>query len=278
MLLQASSCSSCALLLSPFSRSGNVIIDVSHSRRLGLRRKASKSSSSSSYPGTSACARVGIDGIAEIVRNKVIISAAVSAAIGQLSKPFTAAIFSGNRVSFNFKASFQSGGFPSTHSSTAVATATALGLERGFSDAVFGLAAVYAALIMFDAQGVRREVGIHAKTLNRLLLQNLDSSNDAEDLIDLKPRKSYSNPESLEPLLLEEANFLNAKLNANLFVRPENSNKVMSSTLASDDGGKSGKVAESRKLLKESVGHNEIEVIAGAFLGFLVSLAVYTVI
>ncbi|XP_052208580.1 uncharacterized protein LOC127812237 isoform X2 [Diospyros lotus] len=258
MLLQASSCSSCALLLSPFSRSGNVIIDVSHSRRLGLRRKASKSSSSSSYPGTSACARVGIDGIAEIVRNKVIISAAVSAAIGQLSKPFTAAIFSGNR--------------------TAVATATALGLERGFSDAVFGLAAVYAALIMFDAQGVRREVGIHAKTLNRLLLQNLDSSNDAEDLIDLKPRKSYSNPESLEPLLLEEANFLNAKLNANLFVRPENSNKVMSSTLASDDGGKSGKVAESRKLLKESVGHNEIEVIAGAFLGFLVSLAVYTVI
>ncbi|KAI5674819.1 hypothetical protein M9H77_15183 [Catharanthus roseus] len=48
-----------------------------------------------------------------------------------------------------------------------VATATTLGVERGFSDPIFGLAVVYACLIMYDAQGVRREVGNHAKALNR---------------------------------------------------------------------------------------------------------------
>ncbi|XP_028126097.1 uncharacterized protein LOC114322863 isoform X7 [Camellia sinensis] len=106
------------------------------------------------------CVTFGTD---EIAHNKVLISAA-----GQLSKPFTSAILYGNSNNFDFKTVFRSGGFPSTHSSAAVATAMSLGFEwwvklvkccisfapslRGLSDAVFGLAVVYASLIMYDAQ------------------------------------------------------------------------------------------------------------------------------
>lgn len=274
MLLQASSLSS-----------GVVCHRLSHlrSRRsfisdYRLLRRKTKASSGPPPRTTFVCVTFGID---EIAHNKVLISAAVSATIGQLSKPFTSAILYGNSNNFDFKTAFRSGGFPSTHSSAAVATAMSLGFERGLSDAVFGLAVVYASLIMYDAQGVRREVGIHAKALNRVLLQNSASSNDANDLIDSQPRKSSSNSESFEPLFLEEADTFQAKqTNAKLLLRSENrksqSGILISSSLASDVEGESKKIANSWALLKESVGHNEIEVIAGALLGLFVSFAVYT--
>ncbi|KAL7217448.1 hypothetical protein ACSBR1_029191 [Camellia fascicularis] len=286
MLLQASSLSSgvvCHRL--SHSRSGRSFIS---DYRL-LRRKT-KASSGPPPRTTFVCVTFGID---EIAHNKVLISAAVSATIGQLSKPFTSAILYGNSDNFDFKTVFRSGGFPSTHSSVmntlsppihssaAVATAMSLGFDRGLSDAVFGLAVVYASLIMYDAQGVRREVGIHAKALNRVLLQNSTSSNDANDLIDSQPRKSSSNSKSFEPLFLEEADTFQAKqTNAKLLLRSENrksqSGILISSSLASDVEGESKKIANSWALLKESVGHNEIEVIAGALLGLFVSFAVYT--
>ncbi|KAL7217450.1 hypothetical protein ACSBR1_029191 [Camellia fascicularis] len=274
MLLQASSLSSgvvCHRL--SHSRSGRSFIS---DYRL-LRRKT-KASSGPPPRTTFVCVTFGID---EIAHNKVLISAAVSATIGQLSKPFTSAILYGNSDNFDFKTVFRSGGFPSTHSSAAVATAMSLGFDRGLSDAVFGLAVVYASLIMYDAQGVRREVGIHAKALNRVLLQNSTSSNDANDLIDSQPRKSSSNSKSFEPLFLEEADTFQAKqTNAKLLLRSENrksqSGILISSSLASDVEGESKKIANSWALLKESVGHNEIEVIAGALLGLFVSFAVYT--
>ncbi|GMP64591.1 hypothetical protein CsSME_00025800 [Camellia sinensis var. sinensis] len=290
MLLQASSFSS-----------GVVCHRLSHLRNrrsfisdYGLLGRKTKASSGPPPRTTFVCVTFEID---EIAHNKVLISAAVSATIGQLSKLFTSAILYGNSNSFDFKTVFRSGGFPSTHSSAAVATAMSLGFERwvklvkccisvvpslrGLSDAVFGLAVVYASLIMYDAQGVRREVGIHAKALNRVLLQNSASSNDADDLIDSQPRKSSSNLESFGPLFLEEADTFQAKqTNAKLLLRSENrksqSGILISSSLPSNVEGESKKIANSWAMLKESVGHNEIEVIAGALLGLFVSFAVYT--
>ncbi|XP_012070168.1 uncharacterized protein LOC105632403 isoform X2 [Jatropha curcas] len=94
--------------------------------------------------------QLGLEDIAGIAHNKVLIAAGASAAIGQLSKPFTSLLLYDK--DFDFKTAFQAGGFPSTHSSAVVATATCLALERGFSDSIFGLTMVYAGLIMYDAQ------------------------------------------------------------------------------------------------------------------------------
>ncbi|XAR67232.1 hypothetical protein NMG60_11001910 [Bertholletia excelsa] len=271
MLSQASTSSS-GLLSYSFSRSrkSRKINSAFAYCRL-LKRKAENC-----YSTTPACVSVGIDEIAEIARNKVLIAAAVSAATGQVSKPFTSAFLHGKKINFDLKAACQAGGFPSTHSSAAVATAMSLGLERGFSDAVFGLAVVYAGLVLYDAQGVRREVGIHAKVLNRIQLENLALSNEVDELVDSQPSKSSSDSENYEALFLEEykQDFYNAKQkNANLLLRSEK-RKEQNGMLISPGSGPD--IEDNWSLFKESVGHNEIEVIAGALLGLFVSLAVYT--
>ncbi len=70
---------------------------------------------------------------------------------------------------FNFRWLIGTGGMPSSHAAGVAALATACGLAQGFDSVVFGLAAVFALVTMFDAQGVRRETGQQAEILNRIL-------------------------------------------------------------------------------------------------------------
>lgn len=223
--------------------------------------------------------------IAQIAHNKVLIAAGVSMVIGQISKPFTSVFLYGKE--FDIKALLQPGGFPSSHSSATVSCATFLGLERGLSDPIFGLAVVYAGLVMYDAQGVRREVGIHAKTVNKLLLQmhlNHLHSKHKDALINSHP--DSSNPPKLEAhekslLSLEAKSLEPQQANASVLVKSGSKIKLsdeelLSSDLFSEDSKQISKLVSDGLLqLKETVGHTEVEVIAGAFLGFLVGLAVY---
>ncbi|XP_058095374.1 uncharacterized protein LOC131240874 isoform X3 [Magnolia sinica] len=94
----------------------------SHSKKHKLFSSSSKKPSSSFI-----CLRIGVEEIAEIAHNKVLVAAAVASAIGQFSKPFTSSIL--YRRAVNFKAVIQAGGMPSTHSAGVVAVATSLGLE-----------------------------------------------------------------------------------------------------------------------------------------------------
>lgn len=156
-----------------------------------------------------------------------------------------------------------------------MATATSLALERGFSDSIFGLTLVYAGLVMYDAQGVRREVGIHAKTINRALLENQLKSltdEDGEDEIDSVQGKSSSSSTNLRSSgFYEEPNAIRKEQTATPLLvgsrLQKNTTKI---------GNETGKT-KSYALLKESIGHTEVEVIAGALLGFLVSLTVHAI-
>lgn len=265
MLLQSWGCPSASLI---FCRRHNTSIFNNPTTKIliySCPRKHGRCFSSSSLnykplPKLVCLHGIGIEDIADVIHNKVLVAAAVSAAVGQLMKPFTSTLFYGNE--FNFKAVFQAGGFPSTHSSAVVATATCLALERGFSDSIFGLAAVYAGLVMYDAQGVRREVGIHAKAFNKALFRNqinsVPSTNELDVLTDSIQEKLSSGAESLDPRSSEESSPLQPRLKSvTLLLKPDE--RRVSSTFAP---------------LKEQVGHTEVEVIAGAFLGFFVSLAV----
>lgn len=213
--------------------------------------------------------------IAEIAHNKVLVAACASVAIGQLSKPFSSVFLYGKE--FDIKAVIQAGGFPSSHSSATVAGATLFGLERGFSDPIFGLTVVYAGLIMYDAQGVRREVGIHARTLNKLLLHMQASSLNSKDKDNLiNSQAGLSKPlkvEGLEKSLLskESISLESPKENGSLLVKS-------GSKIRQTDAEEISKLAiDGIKPLKESIGHTEIEVIAGALLGFLVAFGVHNV-
>lgn len=62
-----------------------------------------------------------------------------------------------------------SGGMPSAHSATVCALAASVAITSGVGGTDFALAAVFALVVMYDAQGVRWEAGRHAKILNELM-------------------------------------------------------------------------------------------------------------
>ncbi|XP_074565890.1 uncharacterized protein LOC141822345 isoform X2 [Curcuma longa] len=202
---------------------------------------------------------LGVADLVDLARNKVLVAAAIAGTIGQLSKPLTSAI-SGKDI--DLRAAVRSGGMPSTHSAAVTAAATLLGLERGFSDSVFGMSVVFAALVMYDAQGVRREVGIHAKILNKI----------QDDYQNKRPRSSSSmNCKENSPVVS-----ISDKEDSYLFQSPAiTSTEVKISDCTKVDNTKEPIHMEqhSHSELNESVGHTEIQVIVGAVLGLVVGLA-----
>ncbi|MDP2912210.1 MAG: divergent PAP2 family protein, partial [Candidatus Omnitrophota bacterium] len=70
---------------------------------------------------------------------------------------------------FNFKWFVGSGGMPSSHAATVSALATAVGLTYGFASSLFAITFFLAFIIMFDAQGVRRQSGHQAEALNQII-------------------------------------------------------------------------------------------------------------
>ena len=58
---------------------------------------------------------------------------------------------------------------PSSHSAFIVSLAIGIGRIDGFNSSIFALAFVFASIVMYDAMGIRRAAGEHAKLLNLIL-------------------------------------------------------------------------------------------------------------
>ena len=101
-----------------------------------------------------------------IFDNKVFLVTVTSWALAQLIKVFRGVI---RERKFNFKWLIGTGGMPSSHAAGATALATACGMHSGFQSIEFALAAVFALVTMFDAQGVRRSAGQQAVILNQII-------------------------------------------------------------------------------------------------------------
>ena len=71
--------------------------------------------------------------------------------------------------SARYRSLYESGGMPSSHSASVVALATIVGLVDGVNSAVFGIALLFAVVVMYDAVGVRRSSGEQGIALNKLL-------------------------------------------------------------------------------------------------------------
>ena len=76
---------------------------------------------------------------------------------------------------------FSSGGMPSSHAATVCACTTSVGLRQGFSSPLFGAAAVFSFIVMYDAANVRRETGEQSKVLN-YMMQNWREEGAKPDL------------------------------------------------------------------------------------------------
>ena len=107
-----------------------------------------------------------------LVANDVLAACVLAWAVAQLSKPLIHYVHTRR---FNIRYFVSAGGMPSSHSAVVVALATRIGVDTGLSSIDFALAAIFAAVVMYDAAGVRRAVSLQARVLNRMLTEMFEA-------------------------------------------------------------------------------------------------------
>jgi len=107
-----------------------------------------------------------LEAFTEIVKNKIFMTTLSAWVIAQTIKVTIGAI---RQKKFDFRWFIGTGGMPSSHTTGASCLAAAVGFEYGFDSAYFALAASFAIVVMFDAQGVRRASGRQARILNKIM-------------------------------------------------------------------------------------------------------------
>jgi acid phosphatase family membrane protein YuiD len=70
---------------------------------------------------------------------------------------------------------FVSGGMPSSHSATVVSMTTVIGLKDGLGSGLFGLASLFALIVMYDAMKVRRSSGEQGVAIVELIKEQKSS-------------------------------------------------------------------------------------------------------
>jgi len=98
--------------------------------------------------------------------NPVLLSALISWTIAQTLKVL---LHFFQAREWNWALLFRAGGMPSSHSAMVSATAHGIGLFLGFSTPLFGLAVVFALIVIYDSTGIRRQTGRQAALLNSII-------------------------------------------------------------------------------------------------------------
>jgi acid phosphatase family membrane protein YuiD len=107
-----------------------------------------------------------IDTMNALFENHILIAAFLAWAIAQVSKTLYELIRERKLILSRL---VSSGGMPSSHSALVTGLATATGRIDGLGSAMFAIAFVLAAIVMYDAAGVRRAVSIQARILNQMI-------------------------------------------------------------------------------------------------------------
>ncbi len=104
-------------------------------------------------------------GILDIIGNDVLIVSLASWFVAQLTKIVINGIVTKR---FDIERLVGDGGMPSGHSATVTAMALMTGFRLGFDNPIFGIAMIFAIVVMHDATGVRQEAGKHARSIIEL--------------------------------------------------------------------------------------------------------------
>lgn len=101
-----------------------------------------------------------------IFTNGILMAAVVSWAVAQTLKIFTG-LRTDHRIDWSKVVG--PGGMPSSHSAFVTSLAVGIGLTEGWDSGMFAVSFVLAAVVMYDAAGVRRAAGKQARVLNQLM-------------------------------------------------------------------------------------------------------------
>jgi len=107
-----------------------------------------------------------VETMSALFDNRILISAFLAWLIAQVSKTLYELIRERKLI---LRRLVSSGGMPSSHSALVTGLATATGRVDGLGSATFAIAFVLAAIVMYDAAGVRRAVSIQARILNQMI-------------------------------------------------------------------------------------------------------------
>lgn len=151
---------------------------------------------------------ISIPLVEDFFRNRVLFAAALAWLLAQVCKVLITLLLV---KKFNPERLWGAGGMPSAHSAMVCALTVSIARFNGVNSAVFALAVMFAFVTMYDAMGVRREAGEHARLLNKYLnqleSQNADTDGDGEpdkevDEIELKEFIGHTPLEVLGGVLL----------------------------------------------------------------------------
>lgn len=102
--------------------------------------------------------------------NEILVCAVIGWTVAQMLKTTIDCLLN---KSFSPERLVGSGGMPSSHSATVCALTVSAGIRYGVESPTFAICFVLAAVVMYDAIGVRQETGKQAKLLNMIMEQDL---------------------------------------------------------------------------------------------------------
>ncbi|MBN1431000.1 MAG: divergent PAP2 family protein [Anaerolineae bacterium] len=115
--------------------------------------------------------------ILELLNNDIMWVSIFASSFAQFLKPFT---YWWRTKEFDWHHISETGGMPSSHSALISSLATGLGLIYGFDSPEFAIAVVLSMIITYDAQGVRRQAGEHARAINEIIAELLSGKEIGE--------------------------------------------------------------------------------------------------
>jgi len=94
------------------------------------------------------------------------IASLVSVLCAQFIKPFIELIQDGK---FNPFRMLDTGGMPSSHTAMVTTLTVGVGIYRGVDSVLFGITLIFSLYFVFEATGLRQEVGNQARVLNEII-------------------------------------------------------------------------------------------------------------
>ena len=122
--------------------------------------------------------------IRQLASNKIVVASAIAWLSAQVLKFFITII---KNKKIRTERLWGAGGMPSAHSAMVCALVVTTAKLCAVNSPQFALALMFAFVTIYDAMGVRRETGIHAKLLNKYLneIENEKADLDGDGIPDL---------------------------------------------------------------------------------------------
>ncbi len=115
--------------------------------------------------------------------HRIGIAALISGLLAQFLKPFVDLI---QKRKFNFLRVLDTGGMPSSHTSVVTTLTVGVAIYQGVSSPLFDITLIMSLYFIFEATGLRQEVGNQAKVLNELIERSKETHHlDTEKLREL---------------------------------------------------------------------------------------------